>query len=125
MLCHEMAWSDMMAEMPGGLLPVDHRPEAFADAVAEIDATLTRLQEALDDRLQRARRLDAQWHGLAASRFAGELTTRLLAVHHDVVGELEATRRNLLTTLDAIRDENAARARQRELWQRAQEEATP
>ena len=114
-----------MAEIPAGLLPVVHRPEAFEDAVSELDATLARLHEAMDDRMARARALDDHWHGLAATRFAGDLTARLLAVHHDVVGELEATRRNLLTTLDAIRAEDAARAHQRDLWRRDQGQQDP
>lgn len=105
-----------MAEIPPALRPVVHDPCAFHDAIAELDATLARLDEALDDRMARVRGLMVHWHGRAADRFAGDLTARLVAVHQDVVGELRATRRNLVTTLDAIGAEDATRARRRDHW---------
>ncbi len=105
-----------MTDVPAAFRPVVHDPAAFHDAIAELDATLVRLDEALDDRMARARRLATHWQGRAADRFAGDLTSRLVAVHHDVVGELRATRRNLVTTLDAIVTENTARARRLDNW---------
>ena len=111
-----------MADPPAALRPVAHDPAAFDAALAEVDAAIERLTAAMDDRRSRVQALLASWEGTAASRFAGTWDPRLLAVHHDVLGELRATRRNLCTALDAIEDENASRARRRAAWQQEQEQ---
>lgn len=105
-----------MADPPAWMNPVVHDAGAFRDAIAEVDATIARLTEAMDDRVARAQALAVAWEGTAASRFAGPYARRLQAVHLDVLGELEATRRNLHTALDAIEAENASRARLRDQW---------
>lgn len=105
-----------MVDPPGWMDPVIHDAAAFHDAIAEVDATIARLVEAMDDRVTRVGRLSSAWHGRAASRFVDDYGHRLLAVHHDVVGELEATRRNLQTAIEAIEAENASRGRLRDQW---------
>jgi uncharacterized protein YukE len=94
--------------------PVRYDPRAFDAAIAEADAAIQRLDERMDDRLQRLREQLPDWQGGLATSFRSTYQQRLIAVHQRTLAELEATRSHLLFARDLIEQENTRRTLMRE-----------